>query len=99
MRIWLQHILSNFLIQIYLYDSLALLSLLVATDYLFKELQFLTVEGFYLFYSFAGLFLASPTVSNHLTGYPENYSSFLFPSLWYQMGWVEYDNETVDSFF
>ena len=95
MRIWLQHGLSNILMPMYLYSWFRMLSLLVGPDKLGFEMRSLAPAFFYMGGSFFALFMASPGVSYYLTGIPDEFSSVLFPSIFYMMGWVEYDSEDV----
>ena len=93
MRVWLQQGLSNLLMPIYAYSLFRMLSLLVGADQLWFEVRTLAPAYYYMAISFLMLFLTSPGVSFYLTGgYPDRYSSLLFPSIFYLMGWVEYNN-------
>lgn len=94
-KIWLQHGLSNIALPLFLYNVYLMGTLLVGAEeitfdwYLFGQLSLWMTGSFFI------KFFAAPVMSVYLTNYePDRYSSFLFPSLFYLMGWVQYNNDT-----
>ena len=77
----------------YAYSFFRMLSLLVGADELGFEMRSLAPAFGYMAASFFALFAASPGVSFYLTSIPDEFSTVLFPSIFYLMGWVEYDSE------
>ena len=87
--LWLLHGLSNLMLPLYVYNIYLVSTLLVGAEEVTFDWFLFGQTTTYLAISFAIKFFAAPVMGRYLTNYePTRYSSILWPSLFYLMGWV-----------